>query len=61
MLYRIMLSWRMKIMYNKNDLDKQAECEGFALTKQGKHERPRRIMQEISEYNKEKFEKLFKK
>ena len=45
--------------YNKNEIDRAAEAEGIALDKLHKGEKPKRVKQETSNYNKEKFDKLF--
>lgn len=46
--------------YNKFDIDKDAEREAAALNKQGKREQAKRVQQQTSEYNKDKFDKLFR-
>ena len=45
---------------DKNQIDVDAEREAKALQRQGRTERPERIRQELSDYNRAAFEKLFK-
>ena len=47
-------------MYDKNQIDRDAEREAECLQRQGRTERPERIRQETSDYNRTAFEKLFK-
>ena len=45
--------------YDKNSIDKAAEAEGIALDKLHRNTKDKRLRNESSEYNKEKFDKLF--
>lgn len=50
-------------MYNKNEIDLQAEREGTALRKQGRYTQSRyqRIRQQTDNYNKQQLDKLFRR
>lgn len=49
-------------MYNKQEIDAQAEREGAALKKQGRDKQSRwyYIREQTSDYNNEKMRKLFR-
>jgi len=50
------------VMYNKGNIDKDAEREGLALKKQGRDRQSRwyYIREQTSNYNNERLNKLFK-
>jgi len=48
-------------MYNKHDEEDKALREAGALNRMDNRERPRRLRFETDDYNKSKFESLFKK
>lgn len=49
-------------MYNKNDIDKQAEREGAALRKVGQGRIDKRVIfSKGNKYNENKFNKLFRR
>lgn len=50
-------------MYNKNEIDAQAEREGLALKKQGRYTQSKYqyIRQQTENYNTEKMRKLFRR
>lgn len=47
-------------MYDKYSIDRDAERQGIALDKMHKRSKDKRVRLETSEYNKDKFDKLFK-
>lgn len=46
-------------MYSKHSIDRDAERQGIALDKLHKRTKDKRVQQQTSEYNKDKFDKLF--
>lgn len=51
---------RKQIMYNKNNIDSEAEHEATALKQQGRSRLDKRVRLESSDYNKTEFDKLFR-
>ena len=47
-------------MYNKDDIDRQAECEGQALRRQNKQYKPKHVKRQSDSHGKLIFDKLFK-
>lgn len=46
-------------MYNKQQIDADAEREALALDRQGKNNRPKRLRFETSSYNRQILDRLF--